>query len=64
MKILITQIARQQGDDFDTINVTGEAKNDDIIGTFQISQKVKAGDPLPDNLQETLESRAQELLAK
>jgi len=62
MKILLTQITRQQGDDFDTIFVTGEAKNGEIIGTFQVSQKVKAGDPLPDNLQEVIEGRAQSLL--
>ncbi|MBU2963666.1 hypothetical protein KO516_23120 [Citreicella sp. C3M06] len=64
MKILITQIARQQGDTFDTILVTGETKNGDIVGTFQISQKVHTGAPLPDNLQETIDGRAQGLLTE
>ena len=64
MKILITQITRQQGESFDTILVTGEAKNGEITGTFQIFEQVKAGASLPDNLQQTIESRAQALLAE
>ena len=62
MKIMVTAIARQQGDEFDQILVVGEAKNSEVTATFRISQKVKAGGPLPDDLEELLESRAQQIL--
>ncbi|MBD3677564.1 MAG: hypothetical protein HUJ27_04085 [Rhodobacteraceae bacterium] len=62
MKVIVTTITRQQGSDFDQILVVGEVKNSDITATFQIAQKVKAGDPLPDDLEKLMESRAHELL--
>jgi hypothetical protein len=62
MKVIVTAITRQQGSDFDQILVVGEAKNGDITATFQVSQKVKAGAPLPDDLEQLLESRAHQLL--
>ena len=63
MKVIVSQITRQQGDQFDDILVVGETKSGDITATFQITQKVKAGDPLPSDLEQLMASRAHQLLA-